>query len=222
MKHMRRHWYEISAFIGMTMLALLFILWHEWSVLQRLSIANLAVIFFHFYEEFGFPGGFGKMANTLLFKNSPAPDRWPLNQQSVWFGNWAFAILFYFPPILLPHYIWLGLMPMLFGAIGQLFSHAFLNNVYLKKSGLRYGYNSGLATVLFGHLPLCVAYVYYVETKGLATDLDWIIGGVYAAFAYVVVFRKGIMMGLANVNSPYPFDAIELARFDKLHESKRV
>jgi len=222
MRFMRRHWHEISAFIGMDILTLLFMLWHECSVLQRLSIANLAVIFFHFFEEFGFPGGFGKMANTLLFKNSPAPDRWPLNQQSVWFGNWAFAILFYLPPIFLPQYIWLGLMPMLFGAVGQLFSHAILNNVHLKRAGLRCGYNSGLATALFGHLPLCIVYGYYVEAQGLTTAWDWIIGVVYAAFAYVVVFRKCIMMGLANVNSPYPFDAMELARFDMLYERNRV
>lgn len=66
MTFLRRHWYDLSAFIGIGILAVLFVFWDDFSVLQRLSIANLAVIFFHFYEEFGFPGGFGKLANTLL------------------------------------------------------------------------------------------------------------------------------------------------------------
>lgn len=64
-----------------------FILWGEFSLLQRLSIANFAVFMFHVFEEFGFPGGFGKLANTVLYTISPAPDRWPLNQNSVMIGN---------------------------------------------------------------------------------------------------------------------------------------
>ena len=217
MKFLHRHWYNLSVFIGFGILGVLFAYWSEFSVLQRFAIANLAVLFFHFYEEFGFPGGFGKLANTLLTKGSTAIDRFPLNQRSVWFGNWSFALLFYVPPIFFPNLIWLGLMPMLFGAVGQMFAHGILNNVMLKRAGLRYGYNSGLATALFGHVPLCIAYGYYVEAHGLATAWDWVIGFAYAVFAYVVAFRMVIMKVFEDVNTRWPFDATEMARFDKLY-----
>lgn len=217
MKFMHRHWYEVSAFIGVGIFAILLLFWSDFSILQRFAIANLGVIFFHFYEEFGFPGGFGKLANSLLYTTSPDITRWPLNQRSVWFGNWAFAILFYVPPIFFPNVMILGITPMLFGAIGQMFSHGGMNNVYLKKAGLRYGYNSGLATALFGHVPLCIAYGYYIETAGLATAWDWVLGFLYAVFAYVVVFRMVIMRVFEDKNSPYPFDATEMARFDRLY-----
>lgn len=154
---------------------------------------------------------------ALLYKNSPAPDRWPLNQNSVMFGNWGFAVLFYLPPIFFPNIIILGLMPMLFGAIGQTLSHTLLNNAKLKAAGLRYGYNSGMVTAFLGHLPLAIAYGYVVQRDGLATGRDWLVAFLYAVFAYVVVFRLGIMKGLEDKNSPHPFDETELRRFDKLY-----
>lgn len=133
-------------------------------------------------------------------------------------GNWGFAVLFYLPPIFFPNLIWLGLMPMLFGAIGQTLSHTFLNNAKLKAAGLRYGYNSGLVTAYLGHLPLAIAYGYVVQHNGLASGWDWLIAALYAVFAYVVVFRLGIIKGLEDKDSPYPFDAVELARFDRLYK----
>ena len=133
MKFLHRHWYDVSAVIGLATLLILALFWSEFSVLQRFAIANFAVIMFHVFEEFGFPGGFGKLANALLYTNSPDITRWPLNQKAVMIGNWAFAILFYLPPIFFSQIIWLGLMPMLFGAIGQMLSHGFINNMKLKK-----------------------------------------------------------------------------------------
>lgn len=218
MKFLGRHWYNVSAVIGVGTLAVLAIFWNHFSVLERFAIANFAVFMFHVFEEFGFPGGFGKLANTLLYDNSPDITRWALNQKAVMIGNWAFGVLFYLPPIFFPNLIWLGICPMLFGAIGQMLSHGFINNVKLKKAGLRYGYNSGLATALFGHVPLCIAYGIYIEQQGLATGLDWVIGFLYAVFAYVVVFRIIIMKSLEDPNSPYPFTAEEMARFDKLYK----
>lgn len=212
MKFLRRHWYDVSAGIGLATLLLLVSFWNEFSVLQRLSIANFAVLMFHVFEEFGYPGGFGKLANTVLYKNSPAPDRWPLSQNSAMIGNWSFAALFYIPPIVFPDNMIVGLMPMLFGAIGQSISHVFMNNILMKT-----WYNSGLATTLFGHIPLAIAYGYHVEVMGLATAWDWIIACIYAVFAYVVVFRLGIMKLLEDKASPYPFAAEELARFDRLY-----
>ncbi len=220
MKFMFRHWYDVSLGIGAVIFAALLASWSELSVLQRFALANLGVIFLHFFEEFGFRGGFGKLANTILTKDSPAPDRYPLNQLSVWVGNWTFALLFYVPPIFFPAIIWLGLMPMLFGMLGQMLAHGVLNNVALKRAGLRYGYNSGLATALLGHTPLAIAYIVHISGNGLAAWWDWAIAIGYAVFAYIVVFRIAIMGSLAKVDSEHPFDEIELARFDRLYGAR--
>lgn len=91
-------------------------------------------------------------------------------------------------------------------------------NLLLKKAGLRYVYNSGLATALFGHVPLCIGYGYYIETAGLTTAWDWVFGALYAVFAYAVFFRLIIMKVFEDKNSPYPFDATEMARFDRLYQ----
>ncbi len=217
MKFLHRHWYDLSAAVGVAILIVLFAFWGEFSVLQRLSIASLAAIFFHFFEEFGFPGGFGKMANTLYYKNSPDITRWPLNQRSVMIGNWSFALLFYVPPVFFPQLIWLGLTPMLFGAISQGLAHGVLNNVLLKRAGFRYGFNSGLITTVPGHIPLTIAYGYIVETMRLATAWHWVVGFLGAVFAYAVVFRMLIIKSLEDASSPYPFDETEMKRFDRLY-----
>lgn len=75
-------------------------------------------------------------------------------------------------------------------------------------------YNSGLATTLFGHVPVAVAYISYVQQHALATGWDWVIGVAYAIFAYGVLFRR-LVIGLADRNSPYPFDTIEMGRLDQ-------
>jgi hypothetical protein len=213
-----RHWYDVSLVIGIVILVVAASIGDRLSVLQRLSLANLGVIFLHFFEEFGFPGGFGKFANTLLNKGDGSSiDRHPLSQLSAMLGNWSFALLFYVPPIVFPDVMILGTMPMLFGAIGQMFAHGILNNVMLAKAGLCWGYNSGLATALFGHVPLAIAFYRAADN---ATPSDWALGFAYAVFAYLVVFRTIIMGGLEDKKSPFPFDATEMARFDRQYGVK--
>ena len=209
MKFLRRHWYEVSAVIGTLCIVAGAIFWNELGVLRGLALLNFAVLMFHVFEEFGFPGGFPKFANTVLF-NSPRADRYPLNQNSVMIGNWSFAVLFYIPPIFFPNIIWLGLMPVLFGAVFQVAGHGILIN-----SKLHTLYNPGLATALLGHVPIGVCYIYYIQHNGLASGWDWLIAILYMAFAYAIVFRKIIVDGLADENSPYPFDEVELHRFDR-------
>jgi Protein of unknown function with HXXEE motif len=125
-------------------------------------------------------------------------------------GNWLFAILFYLPPIFFPNIIWLGLMPVLFGAVFQVAAHGIFTNLKLRRL-----YNAGLATALLGHVPVGVCYIYYVQHNGLASRWDWLIAVLYVAFAYAIVFRMIIMNRLADENSPYPFDEAEMRRFDR-------
>jgi len=49
-------------------------------------LVQFALINLHFFEEFGFPGGFPMLANKLEL-HSDKPSHHPLNQATVAFGN---------------------------------------------------------------------------------------------------------------------------------------
>ena len=68
-KFLLRHFYNISLGIGIVALIGAIIFWKDMSFLQGLAVLNFAVINFHFFEEFGFPGGFPKFCNTIFACN---------------------------------------------------------------------------------------------------------------------------------------------------------
>ena len=211
-KFLLRHFYNISLIIGVISIISAIIFWKDLTLLQGLALLNFAVINFHFFEEFGFPGGFPGFCNTMFaYKDSPAPDRYPLNQLSAFLTNWGTAIVLYLPPIFFPNMIWFGLAPILFGGVAQLIIHGIYNNILLKSF-----YNSGLAVVLFGHVPIAIAYIYYISVNNLATVWDYVIGTAIMVIWYVVGIRIIINKSLEDINSPYPFDEVEMKKFKRV------
>ncbi|MBM0868888.1 uncharacterized protein with HXXEE motif [Staphylococcus auricularis] len=209
MKFLLRHFYNLSVPIGIIIIIGTIIFWQDINVLQRLALLNLAIINFHFFEEFGYPGGFPKFANTMFaYKNSPRPDRFPLNQMSAFLTNWGTALVLYVPPIIFPDAIWFGLAPILFGGLAQLIVHAIVNNKMLGTY-----YNAGLATVVFGHLPIAIIYIIYIHTHNLVSFWDYVIGVVIMVLWYVVGIRILINKGFESMNSSYPFAPEEMAKF---------
>ncbi|WP_213563274.1 HXXEE domain-containing protein [Staphylococcus auricularis] len=209
MKFLLRHFYNLSVPIGIIIIIGTIIFWQDINVLQRLALLNLAIINFHFFEEFGYPGGFPKFANTMFaYKNSPRPDRFPLNQMSAFLTNWGTALVLYVPPIIFHDAIWFGLAPILFGGLAQLIVHAIVNNKMLGTY-----YNAGLATVVFGHLPIAIIYIIYIHTHNLVSFWDYVIGVVIMVLWYVVGIRILINKGFESMNSSYPFAPEEMAKF---------
>lgn len=208
MKFLLRNWYNLSGILALILIVVLWLLWGDLSLIQRLLFSNFIVIHIHVWEEFGFPGGFPKFANTLMIKGSPRPECYPLNQMSAMVGNWFFAFVFYLIPVFFEDAIWFGLMPMLFG-IAQVIMHGIINNIQLRQ-----WYNPGLGAALLGHLPIAIYYIKYIHSNRLGSLMDWVIAIVYMIFAYVIVFRKLIIGSLQNIDSPYPFAEEELVRFD--------
>ncbi len=208
-----KHWVKMSLWMGLAILAGTLATWSHWHYLQALALLNLGVIFLHFYEEFEFPGGFPKFCNTMFaMKNSPAPDRYPLNQMSALWTNWGTAVVMYLVPVFFPEQIWLGLVPMIFGGVAQLLVHGIVNNVMLKT-----WYSSGLFVVVFGHLPLMVAYIHYIETHNLASVWDYVVAVVLMVLWYGVVLRVIVPKIWQRVDSPYVFSQQQMDRFDKVY-----
>lgn len=74
-------------------------------------------------------------------------------------------------------------------------------------------YNSGLAVVVFGHLPIAILYINYITINNLANVWDYLIGIFIMVLWYIVGVRIIINKCLEDINSPYPFDEIEMKRF---------
>lgn len=209
MKFLLRHFYNVSLFIGIIIIIGTILFWKDLSVLQRLAMLNLVVINFHFFEEFGYPGGFPKFANTIFaYKDSPRPERFPLNQMSAFLINWGTAVVLYIPPIIFTKAVWFSLASIIFGGVAQLVIHGIVNNKMLNSY-----YNAGLATVLLGHLPIAIIYIYYVQAHSMVSVWDYVVGILIMLVWYIVFVRLVIMKGLQNMNSPYPFAVKEMKKF---------
>jgi hypothetical protein len=206
MNYLRRNWYNIGLAVVVVTLIYFAFAWQSMGVLQRLLLLNFAAILLHQFEEYRWPGGEPAIMNMVI-QPSNTPNRYPLNQNSAMITNVVSTYLFYLIPVFFPKVIWLGLAPMLFGA-AQFIVHGILTN-----RKLRTWYNPGLVAVVFLHIPLAIAYIYTITANGMALGWDWLIAIVYlGSFAFIVV-NKMTYTWLADKNSPYVFDEVEMRRF---------
>ena len=207
MKFFRRHWYNIGLAVAIIAAIFLALQWGYMGILQRVLLLNFIAILIHQFEEYGFPGGEPAIMNIVL-QNSPTPDRYPLNQNAAMITNVVGSYGLYLIPVFLPNIIWLGLAPILFGMV-QFIVHGIMTNIKLKSF-----YNPGLGAVTFLHIPLGIYYIYYIQSNGLASGWDWVIGVVYMfLFAFIVV-NKMTRTWLADKNSSYHFAEEEMNRFN--------
>lgn len=215
MKFLRRHWYDIGGVIAIGAVAYLAIFWGQLDMLVRLLLMSFIAILVHQYEEYGFPGGEPAIMNIAL-QNSDLPDRYPLNQNSAMITNVLVTYIVYLLPVFLPHVIWLGLGPMLMG-FAQFMVHGIMTNRKLKSI-----YNPGLGAVVFLHFPIGIFYIYYVVSNGLVRGTDWILAFIYLAFIAGVIVNGLTYKVLANRNSKYPFDQVEMERFQVKEKLEKV
>jgi Protein of unknown function with HXXEE motif len=207
MKFIRRHWYNIGGVVAIAAAICLAAAWSGLDVLQRLLLMNFVALLIHQFEEYGWPGGEPAIMNMVL-RPSPHPDRFPLNQNSAMIVNVLAAYGFYLLPVFLPRVIWLGIAPTLFG-FSQFIIHGIITN---KK--MRSFYNPGLAAVVVLHFPIGAYYIYLVQSRGLASIWDWLIGIAYLFIFIFVTLLKMTYTWLADENSPYVFAPEEMRRFD--------
>jgi hypothetical protein len=207
----RRHWYDVGLVVAALAVAWVARRWNDADLLQRLLVLNFAALLVHQFEEYHWPGGEPAIINLLMQPSSRPdvrPDRYPLNQNSAMFINVVAAYGFYLVPCFFPNVVWLGLAPTLFG-FGQFGMHGVLTP---KKLGSFY--NPGLAAVVLLHLPIGAWYIYAIHARGMVGRTDWLAAAFYLAAFMGIVMRKLGYGLLADEHSPYPFDAVEMRRFD--------
>ncbi len=215
MNFIRRHWYNIGLIVAIVAGVYLAFTWHHMAILQRLLLLNFIALLIHQFEEYGFPGGEPAIMNMVL-QPSSTPERYPLNQNSAMITNVSIAYIMYLIPVFFPNVIWLGLAPTLFG-MAQFIVHGIMTNKKLKTF-----YNPGLGAVVFLHIPIGIYYIFQIQSTGIASGWDWVIGVAYMFLTAFIVVNKMTYSWLAGKNSPHVFAEEEMRRFNVQEKIKRI
>jgi hypothetical protein len=205
----RRHWHDVGLLSALVAGIYLVVAWGDLDDLQRLLLLNFIVVLLHQFEEYSWPGGFPAVANLILMPAMGSLSRWlkPLNQLSSAVANCVFAYVFYLLPVFFPHTIWLGLAPVLVGLVIQTAGHCFLVNYRIRSL-----YSPGVATTVFGFIPVGGAYIYHIQANSLATASDWLAALGYMVVAVLLIFYVIEQRLLGGDNPRYPFPEDELQR----------
>ena len=198
MKRFVQNWYNISVYIA-AFVALAAIQWVD-DALLKLQLAAVAFIFLHFFEEFGWPGGFPLMGVKVLMGSEEMDStKWGANNLNSMCGNWFFAICVYILPICLPSVRFLVLAGMLFNFL-EVFMHLILFNVKQKTL-----YNPGLITGLFGLGTIGSIYFFGGVFQASAfVWYDWVIAAVWMVAIFLISFRSKPYWNLGKKEG-YPF-----------------
>ncbi len=208
MKFIRNHWYDLGVIPFMISIVYLVVNWNDISILQCLALMNFAIIFWHQFEEYRFPGGEAAIINMASqAKLTEICDRYPLNQNNAMIINVVAAYGMYLLPIIFPNVLWLGFPPIVFG-MAQFMIHGIITP---RQIGNKI-YSPGLLAVAFGHIPVGAYWLYYTVSNGMLTWKVILPSVIYLAL-FIGGFMKGIGYGLLqNPNSKYPFPKEEFER----------
>ncbi|MGW8566683.1 HXXEE domain-containing protein [Isoptericola sp. NPDC055881] len=204
----RRHWYDFGLVIALAILAVQAIA-APFEGVQLILLLNLVVLLLHEVEEYRLPGGEPWILNEVVNAKGDRPERYPLNQNGAAIGNILFWV-FFAVPVFFPDQIWLAIVPILMGCVGQLVVHGVQTNLKLKT-----WYNPGLATVVFGFIPVGIWYFVTVYSAGGIAWTQWLLGLAYGLPVMIFLF---VVLGfgiLADKNSPYPFTRDEMSRWGR-------
>lgn len=199
------NWYYISVLIAGIITVVLAI--GEWDMREKMLLGSAAVLFLHFFEEFGFPGGFAPMGMRVeLGITDHDPRHWPLNQVNSMVGNWLFAVLVYLLPLFLPDVRFLTLAAAIFGFF-EVLMHATVFNIAVKT-----WYNPGLLTAVFGLLPVSVWYFAGIWGQNPYRVTDLVLALVWVGFNYWLGFRSPLYKKLGERSDRYAFTPEEVSK----------
>ena len=191
-KRLVNAWYNVSLVLAVVS-ALIAIFFME-DTIQKILWASIAFLFLHFFEEFGFPGGFPWMGMRVLMGSKEKDStKWNCNNLNSMFGNWSFLILVYALPLVLRDVHFLLLAAMLFSLM-ELIVHLVLFNVKQRTI-----YNPGLVTAVFGLAPLAIYYFVNVFDKNFYVWSDYIFAVAWCVVVFWFSFRSPLYWGLGKL-----------------------
>jgi len=207
LKFFTRHWHDIGLLSALIAGAYLAVAWSDLDVLQRLLLLNFIVVLLHQFEEYSWPGGFPAVANLVMLSSGNLSRYFkPLNQLSSMVANVLFAYGVYLIPVFFPKIIWLGLGPVLMGAVLQVLGHAVFVNIKIRSL-----YSPGVATAVFGFLPVGVIYIHHIQANNMVNAWDWPLAVIWLFASGYLTFYLFEQQLLGE--APHPFDEDEMQRF---------
>lgn len=192
MRRLINSWYNVS--LGLAILTASLAVFAAADTVQRILLASIAILFLHFFEEFGFPGGFPLMGvKVLLGSKERDSTKWNCNNLNSMFGNWSFLVLVYALPLILPDVRFLLLAAMIFSLL-ELIMHLVLFNVKQKTL-----YNPGLVTGVFGLAPLSIYYFANVFDGRLFVWSDFVLVLAWCIVVFWFSFRSPLYWWLGGL-----------------------
>ena len=204
------YWYHIGAVVGALALVYLGVFWQDFTLLERLLLANFAIMCLHWFEELGFPGGFPYFYNALRMK-SPTPTHFPFNRLSAMATNYALGAM-YFVAFCFTQILWLGLGAALFSLL-EVVAHYILGNILTRSL-----FNSGMITAVLGFLPVGV-WIVMLDVESRLDSTDWLLAIAYPVVFYILLAKLVVPL-LYDRKGVYAFSEAEMARFFKIHKKE--
>lgn len=203
-----KNWYHIGALVGLGTFVALFMFWSDLEVLERLLLANFAIMCLHWFEELYWPGGFPYFFNVIRMK-SDRPAYFPFNRLSAMVTNYAIGVM-YFAAFCFPQILWLGLGAAMFSLL-EVLMHCIMGNILTRSF-----FNSGMITATLGFLPVGVWIVMLDVETGLDA-MDWTLAIAYPVIFYMFL-AKVVVPLLYDKSGKYAFSEEEVNRFFKVHK----
>lgn len=198
------NWYYIAVYVG-AIFGLIGLL-GDWDLRMRTLLTGTMFIHLHFFEEFGYPGGFPWVGMKVELKSvDDNPENWALNRISSLFGNEWFAVFVYILPMFLKDVKFLTLAAVIF-TFAELLMHLLYFPLSLKKL-----YNPGLFTVLVGLLPTSIYYFTQIWGQHLYSWTDALLALVWIILHYCIAFRSPLYKKL-GAKKEYAFSKEEVDR----------
>lgn len=196
MRKIINNWHYVS--IGLALVFACIFLIGDWNATQKYLLASSVFLCLHFFEEFGFPGGFPYMGvKVLLGSDETDSSKWDVNNLSAMLSNWMALILLYLLPLIIP-----GARFLLIGAIvlsiGEIIMHLLLFNIRLKQF-----YNPGLVTGLFGIGAVVIIYLFTAFDPGMYVWYDYVSGILYFFASFWFCYRSPMYWSLGRIKG-YP------------------
>ncbi|MFI3141599.1 MAG: HXXEE domain-containing protein [Clostridia bacterium] len=153
-------WLYVISAIGASLATLVAVNFKVWETTTTLAVCVAITLVLHVLEEWKFPGGFFYAYNLMMKSDEKMLDRYPMSQVTDMLTN--FGALVYclimlaigMPYIAAISAFWFSIMEVIVHTV-----NGFSVKKHYKAKGKKTIYNPGLATSLFGFLPLAILYV---------------------------------------------------------------
>lgn len=199
-----RRWHWISVFLAGACVVVLAM--GDWDLRGKTILAATALLFMHFYEEFGFPGGFPWVGlHVEMHVDDTDATKWSLNRLNSMFGNWWYAVVVYLAALALPDVRFMTLAVVLFAFV-EVLMHLVVFDIALRK-----WYNPGLLTAVFGLMPISIAYIVQTGLAGF-TWVDAVLAIAWIVLNYWIAFRSPLYTWMGSKSGRYAFSHEEVMR----------